>query len=325
MKINLSNTFHLWLTACFLSLTTPMVFAADDIRTERVHFRKGANSAVVEASIKGYETVDYVLGARAGQHMNVSLATKHGATYFNILAPGENEVAMFNASVSQNQYEGALPASGDYKIRVYMMRSAARRNEVAHYRLEMIVDGAGQLAAHAPSHDAKVAGTDFHATGNIPCSMGKGQPTGSCAFGVKREGNGSARLSWSPADAAAHVLGFACANDVTNRPLQRKDGQWTRAKGFDTFCPIGPWVETDVDPRDLLLETYVNGERRQHARTSDMIFDPYELVSFVSHVMTLLPGDVVLTGTPSGIGPVRSGDTVEVRIEGIGSLINHVV
>ena len=80
-----------------------------------------------------------------------------------------------------------------------------------------------------------------------------------------------------------------------------------------------------MDPRDLLLETYVNGERRQHARTSDMIFDPYELVSFVSHVMTLLPGDVVLTGTPSGIGPVRSGDTVEVRIEGIGSLINHVV
>lgn len=129
----------------------------------------------------------------------------------------------------------------------------------------------------------------------------------------------------SAADAPAHVLGFACANDVTNRPLQKKDGQWTRAKGFDTFCPLGPWVETDVDPRNLLLETYVNGERRQSARTSDMIFDPYELVSFVSHVMTLLPGDVVLTGTPSGIGSVRSGDTVEVRIEGIGSLINHVV
>lgn len=129
----------------------------------------------------------------------------------------------------------------------------------------------------------------------------------------------------SSADAPAHVLGFTCANDVTNRVLQKRDGQWTRAKGFDTFCPLGPWVETDVDPRDLLIETYVNGEQRQHARTSDMIFDPYELVSFVSHVMTLLPGDVVLTGTPSGIGPVTSGDTVEVRIEGIGSLINHVV
>ena len=100
MKRNLSNMFHPWLMACFLLFTAPMVLAADTIRTERVHFKKGANSAVVEGSINGYETMDYVLGARAGQHMNVSLATKHGATYFNILAPGENEVAMFNASVS---------------------------------------------------------------------------------------------------------------------------------------------------------------------------------------------------------------------------------
>nr|WP_321467491.1 hypothetical protein [uncultured Desulfobulbus sp.] len=123
--------------------------------------------------------------------MNVSLASKHGATSFNILAPGQNEVAMFNGSLNQNQYEGTLPASGDYKIRVYMMRSAARRNEVAHYRLEMIIDGAGKSTAHVPSRDAKVAGTDYHATGNIPCSMSKGQPTGSCLFGVKREGNGS--------------------------------------------------------------------------------------------------------------------------------------
>jgi hypothetical protein len=151
MKPIFSNTFQLWLMACFLLLTAPMGFAADDIRSERVHFKKGANSAVFEASIKGYETVDYVLGARAGQHMNVSLATKHGATYFNILAPGQNEVAMFNGSVSQNQYEGTLPATGDYKVRVYMMRSAARRNEVAHYRLEMIIDGAGKSAVHAPS------------------------------------------------------------------------------------------------------------------------------------------------------------------------------
>ncbi|HSQ22643.1 MAG TPA: fumarylacetoacetate hydrolase family protein [Coriobacteriia bacterium] len=129
----------------------------------------------------------------------------------------------------------------------------------------------------------------------------------------------------SPAEAESRVLGYLCANDVTSRVLQRKDGQWTRAKGFDTFCPLGPWVETDVDPRDLLVESYVNGELRQHARTSDMIFDPFELVSFVSHVMTLLPADVVLTGTPSGIGPLVRGDVVEVRIEGIGSLVNRVV
>jgi hypothetical protein len=151
MKPNLSNPFQLWFMACFLLLTASMGFAADDIRSERVHFKKGENSAVVAASIKGYETVDYVLSARAGQHMNVSLATKHGATYFNILAPGQNEVAMFNGSVSQNQYEGTLPTTGDYKVRVYMMRSAARRNEVAHYRLEIIIDGAGQSAVHAPS------------------------------------------------------------------------------------------------------------------------------------------------------------------------------
>ncbi len=129
----------------------------------------------------------------------------------------------------------------------------------------------------------------------------------------------------SAEDAPAHILGYTCANDVTDRVYQKRDGQWTRAKGFDTFCPLGPWIETDVDPRDLAIESYVNGELRQSARTSDMIFDPFALVSFISTVMTLLPGDVVLTGTPSGIGPMVSGDTVEVRIEGIGSLINHVV
>ena len=150
MKPNFFDKFHIGLLACFLLLTAPVSFAADGIRAERVHFKKGAKSAVVEASIKGYETVDYVLGARAGQYMNVSLATKHGATYFNILAPCQNEVAMFNGSGSQNQYEGTLPASGDYKIRVYMMRSAARRNEVAHYRLEMIIDGREATDTRAP-------------------------------------------------------------------------------------------------------------------------------------------------------------------------------
>jgi 2-keto-4-pentenoate hydratase/2-oxohepta-3-ene-1,7-dioic acid hydratase in catechol pathway len=101
--------------------------------------------------------------------------------------------------------------------------------------------------------------------------------------------------------------------------------QWTRAKGFDTFCPLGPWVETDIDPRDTTLESYVNGELRQSSSTLDMIFDPYELVSFVSRVMTLLPGDVILTGTPPGVGPMRAGDVVEIRVNGIGSLLNHVI
>ncbi len=125
--------------------------------------------------------------------------------------------------------------------------------------------------------------------------------------------------------ARASILGYTCGNDVTARDLQKRDGQWTRAKSFDGFCPLGPWVDTDADPTDLLLECYVNGERRQSARTSDMLFDVYDLVSFASHVMTLVPGDVVLTGTPSGIGAVKAGDTVEVRIEDVGSLTNAFV
>jgi 2-keto-4-pentenoate hydratase/2-oxohepta-3-ene-1,7-dioic acid hydratase in catechol pathway len=129
----------------------------------------------------------------------------------------------------------------------------------------------------------------------------------------------------TPEQARANILGFTCANDVTARDVQRIDGQWTRAKGYDGFCPLGPWIETDADAADLLIECYVNGERKQSARTSDMIFDVDTLVSFVSGVMTLVPGDVVLTGTPGGIGPLTKGDTVEVRIEGVGSLVNRVV
>jgi hypothetical protein len=131
---------YIGISASFLIVTALVSFAADSIRTERIHFKLGAKSAVVEANIKGYETVDYVLGARSGQFMTVRMATKHGATYFNIIGPGENEVAMFNGSFGQNHYEGMLPLNGDYKIRVYMMRSAARRNEIARYRLEMIID-----------------------------------------------------------------------------------------------------------------------------------------------------------------------------------------
>lgn len=125
-------------------------------------------------------------------------------------------------------------------------------------------------------------------------------------------------------EVVASVLGFTCGNDVTAREIQSKDGQWTRAKGFDGFCPLGPWVETDVSPHDLAITCSVNGEVRQAARTSDMVFDPYELVRFVTQVMTLVPGDVVLTGTPGGIGPIVSGDVVEVTIEGVGTLANPV-
>lgn len=128
-----------------------------------------------------------------------------------------------------------------------------------------------------------------------------------------------------PEEALSHVLGYTCANDVTARQFQTPGGQWTRAKCYDGFAPMGPWIETDVDPSDLLVESYVNGERRQAARTSDMIFDVPALVSHISEIMTLLPGDTILTGTPAGVGPMKPGDIVEVRIEGIASLFNAVV
>ena len=120
------------------------------------------------------------------------------------------------------------------------------------------------------------------------------------------------------------VFGYTCANDVTARDLQAKDGQWARAKGFDTFCPLGPWIETDIDPADLELTTIVNGEIRQNSRTSLLLHDVTALITYVSAVMTLLPGDVLLTGTPAGVGPLKDGDEVSVTIEGVGTLTNGV-
>jgi 2-keto-4-pentenoate hydratase/2-oxohepta-3-ene-1,7-dioic acid hydratase in catechol pathway len=122
-----------------------------------------------------------------------------------------------------------------------------------------------------------------------------------------------------------YVLGYTCVNDVTERYNQRDDGQWTRAKGYDTFAPLGPCIDTGIDPENLLVETYLNGEARQSARTSDLIFGIPALLHFITGVMTLLPGDVIATGTMAGIGRMNNGDTVEVRIEKIGSLKNHVI
>lgn len=122
-----------------------------------------------------------------------------------------------------------------------------------------------------------------------------------------------------------HVLGFTCANDVTARDLQKKDVQFTRGKSFDSFCPLGPCIATDLDPSDLALKTRLNGETRQDARTSQMIFDPAALIEFITGIMTLFPGDIVLTGTPAGVAPMSAGDTVEIEIEGIGILRNPLV
>lgn len=133
-----------------------------------------------------------------------------------------------------------------------------------------------------------------------------------------------ARFLNEETDALDYVLGYTCLNDVTARDLQRKDVQFTRAKSFDTFCPVGPFVVSEVDPSDLRVETRVNGEARQSGRTSQMAFDVPFLIRYVSHMMTLEPGDVISTGTPAGVGPLLDGDTVEVEVERVGTLRNPV-
>ncbi len=161
--------------------------------------------------------------------------------------------------------------------------------------------------------------------------IGSGDPI-ICPRGVKRldyEAElavviGKEARAITPAQARRYILGYTCLNDVTARDLQKKDGQWTRAKSFDTFCPVGPWIETDCDLRRAAVSCRLNGRLRQYSRTSQLICGVPELVSFVSRVMTLLPGDIISTGTPPGIAAMKPGDRVEISIEGIGTLVNRV-
>ncbi len=125
-------------------------------------------------------------------------------------------------------------------------------------------------------------------------------------------------------DASEFILGYTCLNDVTARDLQSKDGQWTRSKSFNTFCPIGPHMETDIDPNNVNIRSRLNGVIKQSSTTSNFIFPIFTLFSFISHIMTLLPGDIITTGTPSGVGPMKTGDVIEIEVEGIGVLKNFV-
>jgi 2-keto-4-pentenoate hydratase/2-oxohepta-3-ene-1,7-dioic acid hydratase in catechol pathway len=125
-------------------------------------------------------------------------------------------------------------------------------------------------------------------------------------------------------EASRHIFGYSAAQDISDRNIQKSDGQWARAKSFDTFTPLGPYVETQIDPNHLNIQQFQNGQLRQNSNTSQLIFKPAQIVSFVSTNLTLLPGDVILTGTPSGVGPIQSGDKLEVRIQGLAPLINQV-
>lgn len=128
----------------------------------------------------------------------------------------------------------------------------------------------------------------------------------------------------SESKAARYILGYTCLNDITARDIQKIDGQWTRAKSFDTFCPVGPWIETDLNPDNVMVSAYLNGKLKQRASTSELIFSIPYLVSFISRVMTLLPGDIISTGTPPGVGKMKLGDIIEVTIDGIGTLKNTI-
>ncbi|MFH2035716.1 MAG: fumarylacetoacetate hydrolase family protein [Candidatus Zixiibacteriota bacterium] len=129
----------------------------------------------------------------------------------------------------------------------------------------------------------------------------------------------------APVEVDEVIFGFTCVNDVTARDLQKKDVQWTRGKGFDTFCPVGPWIVDSLNYKDIQVESYLNGELKQSSSTSYQIFNVRTLISFISEIMTLYPGDLISTGTPAGISPMKSGDRIEIRVEGIGSLVNDVV
>jgi hypothetical protein len=216
-----------------ITLAPALALAQDSIREVRVHFPHGASSTTIQGTLKGRETIDYKLGASAGQRMTVTLTTDNTGNYFNLIAPGGGDVAHFVGSTSGNRFEGELAQSGDQTIRVYLERSAARRNETAHYRLEVAITGAAHRKRAAATGDAKVPGTGYHATGNIPCYMGGGQPTSSCPFGVKREGNGSGVVTVTKPDGRTRAIFFDNGRATGADTSQADPGKFSASKQGD--------------------------------------------------------------------------------------------
>jgi hypothetical protein len=203
---------------CALFAAVSSAMAAGAVESMPVHFAKGASSVALKGTLKGDRTVDYKIRAKAGQTMNVALKTSNGANYFNVLPPGSADAASYNSSMGDNAWTGVLPADGEYTIRVYLMRSAARRNETANYTLTVGVTGTAAAAPAIgvpPASDAKVKGTPYHATGQVSCSMGSA-PAGSaqCDFGVIRGKPGNAEVHITPPVGLKRVLTFV-AGKVT--------------------------------------------------------------------------------------------------------------
>jgi hypothetical protein len=202
------------LIVCALAAASSWAFGADGIESRPLQFTKGASSATVKGSLKGDKTIDYKLRAKAGQTMSVALKTSNGANYFNVLPPGSTGEAIFVGSTGGNEWTGPLAADGEYTVRVYLMRSAARRNETANYTLTVGITGSAAAAASlpgaAPAGDAKVKGTPYHATGQLPCSMGSApQGSAQCDFAVIRGKPGNAEVHVTPPGGFKRVLTFA--------------------------------------------------------------------------------------------------------------------
>lgn len=201
-----------------LSLTAFSLAHAGGIETRAVQFSQGHAAATIKGSVHGDQTIDYIVRARAGQALSVKLATKHGANYFNVLPPGSNDVALFVGSMGGAEWAGVVSADGDYKVRVYLMRSAARRHETARYTLTVGLTGAALPAdlGQAPASDVKVKGTPYHATGTLPCQMGNDPPT-QCEFGVIRGKPGHAEVHITLPSGLKRVLTFR-GDHVTTTP-----------------------------------------------------------------------------------------------------------
>ncbi len=210
---------------------------AEPIKVQQIRFTAGASSATVKGSISGDKMIDYKLNAKAGQTMSVKLRTSNLSNYFNVLPPG-SETALFIGSTSGNEWTGTLTADGDYTVRVYLMRSAARRNEGAKYTLTVGISGGPAGAAR--QGDAKVAGTPYHATGSIPCSMASGQPTGSCPFGVVREDNSTGRVTVTKPDGRTRTIFFEKGKATGYDMSQADRGKFSaKKKGDLSIISIG--------------------------------------------------------------------------------------
>lgn len=226
MKWRLTSLTVSWV---FL-LGSSLAFAAEPIKAQQIRFAPGASSTTVKGTISGDKIIDYKLRAKAGQTMSVKLKTNSTSNYFNVLPPG-SESAVFIGSTSGNEWTGTLTADGEYTVRVYLMRSAARRNAKANYALTVGITGGSAGAAAA--RDAKVAGTQYHATGDIPCSTAAGQPTGSCSFGVTREGHGTGMVTVTKPDGRTRTIFFKKGKATGYDQSQADTGKFSVKKQGD--------------------------------------------------------------------------------------------